>query len=137
MTNWIVGHTKRFKAAVTMRSVVNIANFFGTSDTRWWLAVDEIGTTPWDEQKLMFHSPITYVANITTPLLILHSDNELRCHRRRRGALRLARLPRSHHQIVRFEGQNQNLSRTGHPRSRLIRLREILSWFAQYNPTAN
>ena len=47
VTNWIVGHTKRFKAAVSMRSVVNIANFFGTSDTGWWLAVDEIGATPW------------------------------------------------------------------------------------------
>src|SRR5262249_34824813 len=79
MTNWIVGHTNRFKAAVTMRSVTNIASFFGTSDTGWWLAVDEIGTTPWEDlERLMRHSPITYVANIHTPLLILHSDNDLR-----------------------------------------------------------
>jgi dipeptidyl aminopeptidase/acylaminoacyl peptidase len=136
MTNWIVGHTKRFKAAVTMRSVVNIANFFGTSDTGWWLAVDEIGATPWDDlNKLMFHSPITYVANITTPLLILHSDNDLRCPIADAESLyaSLAYLGRTT-KFIRFEGQNHNLSRTGHPRSRLIRLREILAWFAQYNP---
>ncbi len=138
MTNWIVGHTDRFKAAVTMRSVVNIANFFGTSDTGWWLAVDEIGATPWEDlNKLMFHSPITYVANVHTPLLILHSDGDLRCPIADAEALfaSLAYLGRTT-RFVRFEGQNHNLSRTGHPRSRLIRLREILSWFAQYNPVS-
>jgi dipeptidyl aminopeptidase/acylaminoacyl peptidase len=136
MTNWIVGHTDRFKAAVTMRSVVNIATFFGTSDMGWWLAVDEIGATPWDDLgKLMFHSPISYVASITTPLLILHSDGDLRCPIADAEQLfaSLAYLGRTT-KFVRFEGQNHNLSRTGHPRSRLIRLREILGWFEEHIP---
>ena len=85
----------------------------------------------------MFHSPISYVANITTPLLILHSDNDLRCPIADAEALfaSLAYLGRTT-KFVRFEGQNHNLSRAGHPRSRLIRLREIFGWFAQYNPAA-
>lgn len=134
MTNWIVGHTDRFKAAVTMRSVVNVAHFFGTSDTGWWLAVDEIGALPWEDlDKLMRHSPITYVANIHTPLLILHSDQDLRCPIGEGEQLfsALAYLGREV-KLVRFEGQSHGLSRTGHPRSRLIRLREIAGWFEQY-----
>lgn len=137
MTNWIVGHTDRFKAAVTMRSVVNIASFFGTSDAGWWLAVDEIGAVPWEDlDKLMRHSPITYVANIHTPLLILHSDQDLRCPIGEGEQLfsALAYLGRDV-KLVRFEGQSHGLSRTGHPRSRLIRLREIAGWFERYIPT--
>jgi dipeptidyl aminopeptidase/acylaminoacyl peptidase len=136
MTNWIVGHTERFKAAVTMRSVVNIATFFGTSDTGWWLAIDEIGAAPWENlDKLMHHSPISYVANMHTPLLILHSENDLRCPISEAEQLyaALAYLGRTV-RFVRFEGQNHGLSRTGHPRSRLIRLKEILGWFEQHNP---
>ena len=83
----------------------------------------------------MRHSPITYVANITTPLLILHSDNDLRCPIGDAEPFfaSLAYLGRTT-KFVRFEGQNHDLSRAGHPRSRLIRLREILGWFAQHNP---
>src|SRR5258708_36144084 len=135
MTKGIVGHTDRFKAAVTMRSVVNIATFFGTSDTGWWLAIDEIGAAPWEDlDKLMRHSPISYVANMRTPLLILHSDHDLRCPMSEAEQLytALAYLGRTV-RFVRFEGQNHGLSRTGHPRSRLIRLKEILGWFEQYN----
>src|SRR5260370_33717224 len=59
MTNWIVGHTERFKAAVTMRSVVNIATFFGTSDTGWWLAIDQIRAAPRDgPHNSMPHPPL-------------------------------------------------------------------------------
>jgi dipeptidyl aminopeptidase/acylaminoacyl peptidase len=136
MTNWIVGHSDRFKAAVTMRSVVNIASFFGTSDTGWWLAVDEIGAAPWDDlERLMRHSPITYVANIRTPLLIMHSDNDLRCPIAEAEQLfsALKYLGRET-KLVRFEGQSHGLSRNGHPRSRLVRLNEILDWFGHYNP---
>jgi dipeptidyl aminopeptidase/acylaminoacyl peptidase len=137
MTNWVVGHTDRFAAAVTMRCVSNAASFFGTSDQGWWLAVDEMGATPWEDLgKLMQHSPITYVANIHTPLLILHSDNDLRCPigegEQMFAALKyLGRETK----LVRFEGQTHDLSRNGHPRSRVIRYHEILDWFERYIPT--
>jgi acylaminoacyl-peptidase len=137
MTNWVVGHTDRFAAAVTMRCVSNAAAFFGTSDAGWWLAVDEFGATPWEDLgKLMYHSPITYVANIHTPLLILHSDNDLRCPISE-GEQMFAALKYLGREtkFVKFEGQTHDLSRNGHPRSRVIRFHEILGWLQHYIPT--
>ncbi|TMD19656.1 MAG: S9 family peptidase, partial [Chloroflexi bacterium] len=75
MTNWTVGHTDRFKAAVTMRCVSNMASIFGTGDLDWILTIDSMDAVPWkDLGRLMERSPITYVERITTPMLILHSD---------------------------------------------------------------
>lgn len=136
MTNWAVGHSDRFKAAVTMRSVVNIAPFFGTSDIGWWFE-DEIGVIPWrDPERARHFSPLTYVENIHTPLLILHSDQDLRCPVSEGEQLftALKYLGRET-TFMRFEGQSHELSRAGHPRSRVIRLRAILDWFQRYLPT--
>ncbi len=129
MTNWVVGHTDRFKAAVTMRCVSNLAAMFGTSDVGWFIA-DEVGI-PWeDSTHVTERSPITYVANIRTPLLILHSDNDLRCPIGEGEQLYAAmKFLGREVKMVRFEGQTHDLSRNGHPRSRVIRLRHILDWF--------
>jgi dipeptidyl aminopeptidase/acylaminoacyl peptidase len=137
MTNWAVGHSDRFKAAVTMRSVVNIAPFFGTSDIGWWFE-DEIGVVPWrDHERARHFSPLTYVENIHTPLLILHSDQDLRCPVSEGEQLftALKYLGRET-KFIRFEGQSHDLSRAGHPRSRVIRLRAILDWFQRHLPVA-
>jgi dipeptidyl aminopeptidase/acylaminoacyl peptidase len=136
MTNWIVGHTDRFKAAVTMRCVSNFATMFGMSDIGYALALDEVGGTPWEDlDTLMRHSPITYAGNITTPLLILHSDQDLRCPlgeaQQLYAALKYRDQPTK---LVIFEGQSHDLSRNGHPRSRVRRLHEIGDWFARYIP---
>ncbi len=135
MTNWAVGHTDRFKAAVTMRCVANANAFFGTSDIGWWM-VDELGGTPWDDYELLRKfSPITYITNVHTPLLILHSDNDLRCpiSEGEQVFTALKYLGRET-KMVRFEGQTHDLSRNGHPRSRVLRLNEIVGWFEQYMP---
>jgi dipeptidyl aminopeptidase/acylaminoacyl peptidase len=81
----------------------------------------------------MKHSPISYVADIHTPLLILHSDNDLRCpiSEGEQLFISLKYLGRQT-KFVRFEGQTHDLSRNGHPRSRVIRLHEIVGWFDQY-----
>lgn len=134
MTNWLVGHTDRFKAAVTQRSVVNLASDFGSSDFGWVFADDELETTPWDNlEAYMRLSPITYVKNIHTPLLILHSEQDLRCNIEQAEQLfaALKYLDREV-QFVRFEGQSHGLSRGGHPKLRLERLRLILGWFDKY-----
>lgn len=137
MTNWAVGHTDRFKAGVTMRCVANMATMFGTSDIGWGLTVDELHGTPWDDlEKLMRFSPITYVKNMHTPLLILHSDNDLRCPISEGEQLYTAlKYLGRETKMVRFEGQTHDLSRNGHPRSRVIRLKEIAGWFEKYIPT--
>ena len=136
MTNWIVGHSDRFKAAVTMRCVSNFATMFGMSDIGYALALDEIGGTPWEDlDTLMHHSPINYVGNVTTPLLILHSDQDLRCPLGEAQQMYAALKYRGQlTKLVIFEGQSHDLSRNGHPRSRVRRLREIGDWLARYNP---
>jgi dipeptidyl aminopeptidase/acylaminoacyl peptidase len=136
MTNWTIGHTDRFKAAVTMRCVSNLASIFGTGDLDWILTIDSMQAVPWkDLNKLMEHSPITYVDKMTTPLLILHSDGDLRCPISEGEQLFTAlKLLGREVKMVRFEGQSHDLSRSGHPRSRVIRLRHIVDWFAGHIP---
>lgn len=136
MTNWAVGHTDRFKAAVTMRCVSNLASMFGTSDLGWELTDESFDVTPWsDLGRLMDRSPITYVANIRTPLLIIHSDNDLRCPIAE-GEQMFAALKYLGREVkmIRFEGQTHDLSRNGHPRSRVLRLEHIAEWFTQHIP---
>ena len=134
MTNWAIGHTDRFKAAVTMRCVSNLASIFGTGDVDWILTIDTMDAVPWkDLDRLMERSPITYVEKITTPLLILHSDRDLRCPISEGEQMFTAlKLLGREVRMVRFEGQSHDLSRSGHPRSRVIRLRHIVGWFISH-----
>jgi dipeptidyl aminopeptidase/acylaminoacyl peptidase len=134
MTNWTIGHTDRFKAAVTMRCVSNMASIFGTGDLDWILTIDSMDAVPWkDLDRLMERSPITYVERMTTPLLILHADKDLRCPISEGEQLFTAlKLLGREVRMVRFEGQSHDLSRSGHPRSRAIRLRHIISWFISH-----
>ncbi len=134
MTNWLVGHYDRFKVAVTDRCVSNMASMFGSSDIGWDLGEDNLDTTPWEGlDKYMHMSPITYVKNITTPLLIIHSEQDLRCSIEQAEQLFTAlKWMKRDVKFVRFEGQSHGLSRGGHPKSRLERLRHITSWFEKY-----
>jgi dipeptidyl aminopeptidase/acylaminoacyl peptidase len=75
------------------------------------------------------------VDRIQTPLLILHSDEDLRCPIEQAEQLFTAlKFLGREVELVRFEGQNHDLSRSGHPRSHVIRLQKILGWFQRYNP---
>jgi dipeptidyl aminopeptidase/acylaminoacyl peptidase len=134
MTNWLIGHNDRFKAAVTDRSVTNLASDFGSCDFGWTFADDELDTTPWEDlERYMHMSPISYVQNMHTPLLILHSEQDLRCSIEQAEQL-FAALKYLGREVlfVRFEGQSHGLSRGGHPKLRLERLRHILGWFEKY-----
>lgn len=80
MTNWIVGHTNRFKAAVTQRSISNWTSFFGTTDIGYFFAPDQIGDDPWNNTEGYWEkSPLKYAPNVETPLLIIHSMEDYRC----------------------------------------------------------
>jgi dipeptidyl aminopeptidase/acylaminoacyl peptidase len=134
MTNWLIGHSDRFKAAVTDRSVTNLISDFGSSDFGWAFADDELDTTPWqDLERYWRMSPLAYVEQMHTPLLILHSEQDLRCHIEQADQL-FAALKYLGREVlyVRFEGQSHGLSRAGHPRLRLERLRLILGWFERH-----
>ncbi len=137
MTNWIVGHTDRYKAAVTQRSISNWYSFHGTSDIGWMtLPTHELinGKDPWDDLALcMEKSPITYVKNVKTPLLIIHSEADYRCPIEQGEQLFIAlkKLGKTT-EFVRFPDEPHGLSRTGKPKHRVERLQHIVRWFDRY-----
>lgn len=134
MTNWIVGHTDRFKAAVTQRSISNWLSFYGVSDIGYFFTEDQIGGNAWDDtEKLWKHSPLAYVDNVSTPLLILHGEQDLRCPIEQAEQLYIALKRRKQTtRLVRFPGANHELSRGGHPHLRVRRLEHIAGWFNEY-----
>lgn len=134
MTNWIVGHTDRFKAAVTQRSISNWLSFYGVSDIGFFFTEDQIGGNAWDDtEKLWKHSPLAYVGNVSTPLLILHGEQDLRCPIEQAEQLYVAlKRRRQTTRFVRFPGANHELSRGGHPHLRVRRLEHIAGWFNEH-----
>jgi dipeptidyl aminopeptidase/acylaminoacyl peptidase len=131
LTNWIVSHDVRFKAAVTQRCVSNFYSFFGTSDIGVNFGEFEFGGVPWrDADLLLKHSPITYVDDIHTPLLIIHSENDLRCpiEQAEQMFVALKYLEREV-AFVRIPDESHDLSRTGTPSRRRARLHHIIGWF--------
>ncbi|MBO2944289.1 S9 family peptidase [Paenibacillus sp. F411] len=134
MTNWIVGHTDRFQAAVTQRSISNWISFYGVSDIGYFFTEDMIQGNPWqDLSKLWEHSPLAYVQHVNTPLLILHGEQDLRCPIEQGEQLFIAlkRLGKTT-SLVRFPGADHNLSRSGHPALRVQRLSHIVNWFVTH-----
>ncbi len=134
MSGWLIGHTDRFRVAVADRSVINRFSFFGSSDIGPEFTDDDLEVLPWDDPTFyMQSSPITYVKNIHTPLLIIHSESDLRCGIEQSEQL-FASLKYLGREVlfVRFEGQSHGLSRGGHPHSRVERLKHIQNWFATH-----
>jgi dipeptidyl aminopeptidase/acylaminoacyl peptidase len=135
LTSWTVGHTKRFKAACSERAVNCQYTMFGTSDIGHSFNVVELGgPLPWEDMaRYIERSPLTYAKDMTTPLLILHSEDDLRCPIEQGEQLFVAlkKLKREV-RFVRFPGENHEMSRSGKPRHRLERFRHILDWFAKY-----
>lgn len=135
MTNWVVGHTDRFQAAVSERSIATWSSMM-VSDIGPEFVPDQMGTDLVEDDgmdKYWRHSPLRYVANIQTPTMFLHSDHDFRCPivegYQMFQALRLRHQPT---RLVVFHGSNHDLSRTGCPDRRMQRLKEVLRWFNQY-----
>ncbi|MDM7320204.1 peptidase S9 [Fervidobacterium sp. SC_NGM5_O18] len=134
MTNWIIGHTDRFKAAVSQRSIANWISKFGTTDIGYFFVEDQQLATPWnDYEKLWWHSPMKYADKVKTPTLFIHSDEDYRCWLVE--AIQMFTSLKYHgveSKLVIFKGENHDLSRTGKPLHRLRRLKEIVEWFDKY-----
>lgn len=131
MTNWIVGHTNRFKAAVTQRSISNWLSFFGVSDIGYFFGESEIGCTPWGNvTKMWDSSPLKYVEKVNTPLLMIHGEEDIRCpiEQADQFYVYLKALKRKV-SFLRFPQENHELSRSGQPNRRIARLKAIVDWF--------
>lgn len=133
MTNWIVGHSDRFKAAVTQRSISNWISFYGVSDIGYYFTEWQVKTDLSEIEKLWKHSPLAYAGKINTPLLILHSEKDYRCPIEQAEQLYIA-LKRQGKQtkLIRFPESNHELSRSGKPNLRIKRLEYLTEWFNEY-----
>ncbi len=133
MTNWIVTHTDRFKAAATQRCVSDLASMFGNSDIGYDMAFEFDGA-PWENREVYREwSPITHIENCHTPLLIIHSENDLRCNIEQGDQMFTAlKYLKRKVEYVRFPEEPHGLSRHGRPDRREERLRFLIGWFDKY-----
>jgi dipeptidyl aminopeptidase/acylaminoacyl peptidase len=134
MTNWIIGHTNRFKAAVTQRSVSNLISMWGSSDFNW-VFQEEIGRQPpWKALNNYWRqSPMKYIGKAKTPTLVIHSEQDLRCAIEQGEQVFVALKKMGvDTEMVRFPDEPHGLSRGGRTDRRVERLRHILRWFDRY-----
>lgn len=133
LTAWIVSQDHRFKAAVAQRGVYDLSTFFGEGNA-WRLVPNHFGGYPWEAGVLLrANSPITFVDQIRTPLLILHADHDLRT-----GVIQSEWLYKSLKvlerpvEYVRYPDAGHDLSRTGDPKQRIDRLLRIWEFMERY-----
>jgi dipeptidyl aminopeptidase/acylaminoacyl peptidase len=146
LTAWIVAHDHRFKAAVVQRGVYDLQTFLGEGNA-WRLVPWHFGGYPWEAQTpallhgdtasvrdlILYNAPITWVNQIRTPLLILHSDQDLRT-----GVSQSEMLYKSLKilgrpvEYVRYPDEGHELSRSGDPKRRMDRILRIYEFFMRY-----
>ncbi len=134
MTNWIIGHTNKFKAAVSARSISNWISMFGTTDIGYYFVEDQFKTDPWeDNNKLWSQSPMKYANKVNTPTLFIHSRKDYRCWESEVLQMHTAlKYNGTESKVILFEDQNHDLSRSGNPKERMKRLKEMVNWFKKY-----
>ena len=132
MTNWIIARDHRFRAAITQRCVYNMESMMASDYGA--VIMDEIGCAPWkDPKRFRRTSPHANVAKIRTPLLIIHSEQDLRCPiGQSEEMFTTLKWLGKEVEFVRFAGESHGLSRGGRPQNRAERLRRIIDWFARH-----
>jgi dipeptidyl aminopeptidase/acylaminoacyl peptidase len=134
MTVWIIGHTQRFKAAVTQRCVSNFISMWGSSDFNWAFQEELNNKAPFEDLQYYWdRSPIAYIGNAKTPTLVMHNEMDLRCpiEQSEQVYVALKRLGVDT-EMVRFPEEFHGLSRGGRTDRRILRLNHIARWFEKY-----
>ncbi len=133
MANWIVGHTNMFKAAVTLRSVVNFISDEGTRDGAYGHKRD-FGGDLFEKFDLYWdRSPLKYAKNVKTPTLILHSDNDFRVPLEQGEQwFRALKHFGVTTELVIFPRENHNLTRSGEPKHLVESLNWQIYWFERF-----
>ena len=134
MTNWIIGHTDRFKAACAQRSISNWITYEGTGDISYWFNPGEHGGNFETDAHLLWDiSPMKFADKAKTPTLFIHSDEDYRCYMGEGIAMyTVLKMNGVDARMVLFRGENHGLSRNGRPRSRVRRMEEIVYWMDKY-----
>ena len=135
LTNWIIGHDRRFRTAITCRSVADMSMLFLTGDISGgeWAEI-EFGGTPWSDPELFRRvSPITYAREIRTPLLIQHAERDLRTTVGQAEALfTVLRSLKRPVRFMRVPDESHELTRSGTPFRRVENLVQVRDWFAHF-----
>ena len=136
MTNWLVGtHPQRFRSAATQRSICNWISFYGSADIGPYFTEGEVGAAPWDDLAALWQaSPLRHVANVVTPTLVIHSENDFRCpiEQAEQWFSALVRLGKAPTRMIRFPDEGHELSRSGRVDRRIQRLDALIGWFEEH-----
>jgi len=134
LTTWIVGQTERFAAAVAQRNVTNWRSFVGTSDFNYFFTQRWFRGFPWEElDDYVRRSPLSYVGKATTPVLLIHSQEDYRTPLEQSLQYYLSlKMQKKPAKLVVFPDESHGLSRSGRPSHRIARLNHIQTWFDQW-----
>lgn len=135
MTSWIIGHSRRFQAAVSERAVNDWYSMQGASDIGGSFNTSYLGDDALiqgDLDAVLRQSPLTYAKDMQTPVLILHSEDDWRCPMEQAELLYVTlKQLRRDVEFVRFPDENHEMSRSGRPSHRIGRFEVILDYFGR------
>ena len=130
MTTWLVGHSDRFRAAISERACNAFDSFEGSSDIGWLFVSQYNGTDP---ERVRAQSPLTHVDRIRTPMLLIHSEHDWRCPVEQAQRLFVAlKLRKVEVELLLFPGEGHELSRSGLPSHRIARFEAVLDWWERH-----
>jgi len=134
MTNWIIARSDRFSAAVTQRSVSNLTSMWGSSDFNWAFQKLFGDVSPWEGfENYWRQSPISAFANVKTPTLVIHSENDLRASIEQGEQVFVAlKYLGVETEMIRYPDEPHGLSRAGRTDRRVDRLNRIVGWFDRF-----
>ena len=134
MANWMVGHTDRFAAVASQRSISNFISKCLTTDIGYYHNLSAMMADPWTNMDRMWNnSPLKYADKAKTPTLFIQSDEDYRCWMgdaiQMFSALKYFGVEA---RMCLFHGENHELSRSGKPKHRIRRMTEMMEWFEKY-----
>ncbi|BCU67633.1 acylaminoacyl-peptidase [Sulfolobales archaeon HS-7] len=136
MTNWLITKVDIFSAAISERGISNLLSMCGTSDIGFWFNAVEAGVEdPWSTEgiaKLMKLSPITYVRNVKTPLLLIHGENDYRCPIEQAEQFYQGLVDQVDVKLVIYNEEDHEHARRGKPINMKDRLSKKLDWFDEH-----
>jgi dipeptidyl aminopeptidase/acylaminoacyl peptidase len=133
LTTLLLGRTTRFTAAISERAFVDPVSFVGSADIGWFFPDLYLGRDP---ERVRAQSAMAGAARITTPTLVIHSEQDWRCPLEQ-GARLYVELKRRGVPtgLLLFPGEGHELTRSGRPRHRLARFEHVLRWWGRWLPT--
>jgi dipeptidyl aminopeptidase/acylaminoacyl peptidase len=132
MTTWTVGHTDRFRAAVVGAPVADATSMFGTSDIPRF-SVYELGASPFDDpHEFRARSPVTYLPNVKTPVLLVHQEGDLRCPiGQSEEVFQALKMLGKEVEFVRYPGGSHGVHS---PSQQVDRIKRGLAWYESHAP---